>query len=157
MEQLQQAKKGICVLPQVLDNATATSYVIDTAGVDYVNIDVVIGATDIALTTLKVQESDAITNSTTLTSGTDVTGLVYGTSLLGDTGATSALPSATDDNKIFSFEINTQGRKRYLQLIAVAGNGTTGVAIASHYNASKLGNQSMTSAGKGVAAFLNNA
>lgn len=149
MESLQGAKKGICVLPQVLDNATATSYVIDTAGVDFVNIDVVIGATDIALTALKVQESDAITNSTTLTSGADITGLVYGAS-----GA-AALPTATDDNKIFSFEINTQGRKRYLQLIAVAGNGTTGVAIASHYNAGKVANQSLDAAGKGVAAVLN--
>ena len=148
MESLQGAKKGICVLPQVLDNATATSYVIDTAGVDYVNIDVVIGATDIALTTLKVQESDTKTDATTLSSGADITGLVYGAN-------GSTLPSATDDNKIFSFEINTQGRKRYLQLIAVAGNGTTGVAIASHYNAGKVANQSLDAAGKGVAAVLN--
>lgn len=149
MESLQGAKKGICVLPQVLDNATATSYVIDTAGVDFVNIDVVIGATDVALTALKVQESDTKTDSTTLSSGADITGLVYGAS-----GA-AALPTDTDDNKIFSFEINTQGRKRYLQLIAVAGNGTTGVAIASHYNAGKVANQSLDAAGKGVAAVLN--
>lgn len=148
MESLQGAKKGICVLPQVLDNATATSYVIDTAGVDFVNIDVVIGATDVALTALKVQESDSKTDSTTLSSGADITGLVYGAN-------GSTLPSATDDNKIFSFEINTQGRKRYLQLIAVAGNGTTGVAIASHYNAGKVANQSLDAAGKGVAAVLN--
>lgn len=149
MESLQGAKKGICVLPQVLDNATATSYVIDTAGVDFVNIDVVIGATDVALTALKVQESDSKTDSTTLSSGADITGLVYGAS-----GA-AALPTDTDDNKIFSFEINTQGRKRYLQLVAVAGNGTTGVAIASHYNAGKVANQSLDAAGKGVAAVLN--
>lgn len=149
MESLQGVKKGICVLPQVLDNATATSYVIDTAGVDYVNIDVVIGATDVALTALKVQESDVATNSTTLDTGADITGLVYGAS-----GA-PALPTDTDDNKIFSFEINTQGRKRYLQLVAVAGNGTTGVAIAAHYNANKVANQPLTNAGKGVAAYLN--
>lgn len=157
MEQLQQAKKGICILPQVLDAATATAYIIDTAGLDFVNIDVVIGATDIALTTLKVQESDVATNSTTLSSPSDVTGLIYGTSTLGDTGAVSALPSATDDNKIFSFECNTQGRKRYLQVIATAGNGAVGVAISAHYNAGKIGNQTLTAAGKGVAAFLNNA
>lgn len=149
MESLQGVKKGICVLPQVLDNATATSYVIDTAGVDYVNIDVVIGTTDVALTALKVQESDVATNSTTLDTGADITGLVYGAS-----GA-AALPTDTDDNKIFSFEINTQGRKRYLQLVAVAGNGTTGVAIAAHYNANKVANQPLTNAGKGIAAALN--
>jgi hypothetical protein len=149
MEQLQHAKKGIAILPQTLDGATATSYVIDTAGVDYVNIDVVIGTTDIAMTTLKVQESDTKTDSTTLSSGADITGLVYGAS------GYAALPTATDDNKIFSFEINTQGRKRYLQLVAVAGNGTTGVALAAQYNAGKIGNQSLDAAGKGVAAVLN--
>lgn len=155
MEALQQTKKGICILPQVLDAATATSYVIDTAGLDYVNIDVVVGATDIALTALKVQESDTKTDATTLSSPADITGLVYGTSALPETGATSALPTATDDNKVFSFEINTQGRKRYLQLVATAGNGTTGVAICAKYTANKIANQSLTAAGKGVAAWLN--
>lgn len=155
MEPLAHAKKGICIAPQVLDNATATSFVVDTAGLDYVNIDVVVGTTDIALTTLKVQESDSVTNATTLSSPSDVTGLIYGTSPLGDTGATSALPTATDDNKIFSFEINTQGRRRYLQLVATAGNGTTGVAIAAHYSGGKVANNNLTAAGKGVAAFLN--
>jgi hypothetical protein len=148
MEQLQQAKKGIAILPQTIDNATASSFVIDTAGVDFVNIDVIIGATDIALTTLKVQESDVATNSTTLSSPTDISALVYGAN-------GSTLPSATDDNKIFSFEINTQGLKRYLQLVAVAGNGTTGVAIAAKYNCGKVANQSLDAAGKGVAAVLN--
>lgn len=155
MEALQQTKKGICILPQTLDAATATSYVIDTAGVDYVGIDVVIGSTDVALTALKVQESDVATNSTTLSSPADVAGLVYGTSVLPETGATSALPTATDDNKVFSFEINTQGRKRYLQLVATAGNGTTGVAICAKYIANKISNQSLNAAGKGVSAWLN--
>lgn len=149
MESLQGVKKGICVLPQVLDAATATSYVIDTAGLDYVSIDVLIGDTDIALTELKIQESDAITNSTTLTSGTDVTGLVYGA-----TGA-PALPSATDDNKIFSFEINTQARKRYLQVVLTAGNGTVGAAVSAQYTANKVSNMTLDAAGKGVAAVLN--
>lgn len=154
MESLQSVKKGIAVLPQTLDNATATSYVIDTAGVDFVNVDVVIGSTDIAMTTLKIQEADVASNSTTLTSPTDVTGLVYGTSTIPETGATSALPTDTDDNKVFTFFVNTQGRKRYLQLVAVAGNGTTGVAIAAVYNAGKVANMSLTATGRGVAANL---
>lgn len=149
MEALQHAKKGICVLPQVLDAATATSYIIDTAGIDYVNIDLVLGATDIALTALKVQESDVATNSTTLSSPSDVTGLVYGAV------DAPALPSATDDNKIYSFEINTQGRKRYLQLVVTAGNGAVGAAVCAKYTASKIGNQTLNAAGKGVAAVLN--
>jgi hypothetical protein len=154
MDSLQTVKKGIAVLPQVLDNATATSYVIDTAGVDFVNVDVVLGATDIAMTTLKIQEADVASNSTTLTSPTDVTGLVYGTSTIPEDGTTSALPTATDDNKVFTFFVNTQGRKRYLQLVAVAGNGTTGVAIAAVYNAGAVANLNLTATGRGVAANL---
>jgi hypothetical protein len=154
MESLQSVKKGIAIAPQVLDNATAVSYVIDTAGVDFVNVDVVIGATDIDITTLKIQESDTKTDAVTLSSPTDVTGLVYGTSAIPETGATSALPTGTDDNKVFTFFVNTQGRKRYQQLVAVAGNGTTGVAIAAVYNAGKVSNMTLTASGRGVAANL---
>ncbi len=55
----------------------------------------------------------------------DVTGLVYGTSA-GIAGTTSALPTATDDNKCFKFEIDLRGRKRYLDLVATCGDGATG-------------------------------
>lgn len=154
MESLQGVKKGVAISPVVIDAATATSYVIDTAGVDFVNIDVIIGTTDIAMTTLKVQESDVASNSTTLTSPTDVTGLVFGTSTIPEDGTTSALPSATDDNKIYSFFVNTQGRKRYLQLVAVAGNGTTGTAIAANWNGGKVSNFANTATSRGVAANL---
>lgn len=154
MQSLQGVKKGIAVLPQVLDNATAVSYVIDTAGVDFVNIDCIIGATDIAMTALKVQESDVKSDATTLTSATDVTGLIYGTSALPEDGTTSALPTATDDNKVYSFFVNTQGRKRYLQLVATAGNGTVGVAIAAVYNAGKVSNMDLSASGRGIAANL---
>ncbi len=155
MEALQQTKKGVCIRPQTIDNATATSYVIDTVGVDYVNIDVVIGDTDVAMATLKVQESDVYSSATAL-GGTpnDVTGAVYGTSTNPDTGSTSALPSATDDGKIFSFSINTQARKRYLQLVAVAGNGTTGTALSASWEANKVSQTDLSATGRGVAACL---
>lgn len=154
MESLQGVKKGIAVLPQVLDAATAVSYVIDTAGVDFVNIDCIIGATDIAMTALKVQESDVRTDGVTLSSPSDVTGLIYGTSLNPETDTVAPLPTATDDNKVFSFFVNTQGRKRYLQLVATAGNGTVGVAIAAVYNAGKVSNIDLSASGRGIAANL---
>jgi hypothetical protein len=154
MESLQGVKKGVAISPAVVDNATATAYVIDTAGVDFVNIDVIIGATDIGVTTLKVQESDVASSATALTSPTDVPGLIFGTSTIPEDGTTSALPSATDDNKIFSFFVNTQARKRYLQLVAVAGNGTVGVAIAANWNGGKVSNFANTATSRGVAANL---
>lgn len=119
-----------CIDPQVVDNATATSYVIDTLGTVETHFVFTVGASDIAMTTLKVQESDSITDATTLDTGADITGLVLGTSADPIDGTTSALPSATDDGKHFAFSVKNQGRKRYLQVIAVAGNGTTGVALS---------------------------
>lgn len=122
-----QGMKRVLVTPPaaILDNTSASTTEIDTLGYDYCTIDVLIGASDIAMTALKVQESD--------TSGSgfgDVTGLVYGTST-NDAGSTSTLPTATDDNKVFSFEIDLRGRKRYLDLVATAGNGTNGTYVSA--------------------------
>lgn len=109
----------------ILDNASATTAEIDTLGFDHLNIVCQVGATDIAMTALKVTESD--------TSGSDhadVTGLVFGTSTDID-GNTSALPSATDDNKFFVFQIDLRGRKRYIDLTATMGDGTAGGYFAA--------------------------
>jgi hypothetical protein len=126
-----QNDKIVNVIPPgaVVDNAAFTSTVVDTAGFDTVAFVVSLGATDAALATLKIQESDTKTDATTLSSGSDVTGLVWGTSTDPDTGTTSALPSATDDNKVFVAYVDTKARKRYLQLQATAGNGTTGTYL----------------------------
>lgn len=108
----------------IVDNASYTVAELDTKGWDYATILFILGATDIAMTALKVTESD------TAGSGhADVTGLIAGTSTNID-GATSALPSATDDNKIVAFEIDLRKRKRYLDLTATAGDGTAGTFAA---------------------------
>lgn len=124
MQRSQMCKEFIVTSPGALiDNASATTNSIDTLGYDYVTIDVILGATDIALTALKVQEADADTGYA------DVTGLVWGTSA-NIAGATSTLPSATDDNKVFKFEIDLRGRKRWLDVVATFGDGTVGGYIA---------------------------
>jgi hypothetical protein len=103
----------------IIDNASATTNSIDTLGFRYAQILVMLGATDIALTALKVQESD------TDGSYADVTGLVYGA-----VGA-AALPIGTDDNGIFAFNINLKGRKRFLDLVITFGDGTVGGFVAA--------------------------
>lgn len=117
--------KYVAVTPPaaIVDNASYTTGEIDTLGFAYLTIVAHLGATDIAMTALKVTESD--------TSGSDhadVTGLVYGTSTDID-GNTSALPSATDDNKFFVFNIDLRGRKRYIDVTATAGDGTAGTFL----------------------------
>ena len=107
----------------IVDNASYTVAEIDTAGFDYLNIICQLGATDIAITALTVTESD--------TSGSghaDVTGLIMGTSVDID-GTASVLPSATDDNKFVSFDIDLRARKRYIDVTATAGDGTNGTYL----------------------------
>lgn len=117
----EQDTKFVSVTPPqaIYDNASLTTASIDTKGYGYARIYVYLGATDIAMTALKVQESD------TDGSYADITGLVYGTSS-NIAGSTSALPSASDDNKCFLFEIDLRGRKRYLDLVATCGDGAAG-------------------------------
>ena len=126
MNKLQATKLAIVISPAALkDNAAWTTNEIDTLGWDYLQIVFIMGATDIAVALLKVTDSD--------TSGsgfTDVTGLIMGTSTNTD-GSTSALLSASDDNKIQLFEIDLRGRKRYIDLSATAGDGTAGTYAAA--------------------------
>lgn len=108
----------------IIDNAAAVTAEVDTLGFDYLQVLVQFGAMDIAATVMKMQESD--------TSGSgfgDVTGLVSGTST-NIAGSTSTLPTATDDNKFFLFEIDLRGRKRYLDLSLTLGDGSAGTYVA---------------------------
>lgn len=122
----QQHDKFVSITPPaaIVDNASLTTASIDTQGYAYARIFVYLGATDIAMTALKVQESD---DDSTYA---DVTGLVYGTSS-DIAGSTSALPTATDDNKCFTFEIDLRGRKRYLDLVATCGDGAAGTYVTA--------------------------
>jgi hypothetical protein len=99
----------------ILNNGSYTTVEIDTQGFRQMSLYVQLGATDIAATALKLQESDSAGSGQT-----DITGLVFGAS-----GAT-ALPVDTDDNGIFAFHVDLKGRKRYLTLVMTWGNGSTG-------------------------------
>lgn len=99
----------------IVDNASWTTTEIDTLGFDYCDIYFMLGATDIALAALKLQESD------TAGSGhADIDGADFATD--GD-----GVPSATEDNGIYAIHVNLAGpRKRYLDLVATGGDGTAG-------------------------------
>lgn len=121
----------------IVDAADFTTNVIDTVanGVkfDYLTVVVQLGATDIGLTALKMQQSDASGSGFA-----DITGTVGGTDF--------TLPSATDDNGFVIFNIDLRGKKRYFDLVATGGNGTLGtymsaVAILSR---AKIGPNSAT-------------
>jgi hypothetical protein len=126
MNALQHTKWVAAIKPgALLDNATATATVVDSRNWDFVTIAVTLGATDIAMSALKVQASDA-------SGGTyaDITGATFdGGSGLG--GATLALPSATDDGQVCLFHIDMRGKNPFLKVVATFGDGTSGGYISA--------------------------
>jgi hypothetical protein len=121
MNPIQQAKFVTAIKPAaIIDNNSATADVIDTRGYDYATVIVQLGATDIALTALKLQAS-----STSGGTYADITGATFsGGSGFG--GATLALPSATDDGQTCVFQIDLRGLDPFLKLVVTFGDGTSG-------------------------------
>lgn len=124
------AAKVLNVVPPAaaVNNASVTCNVIDTWRADYLKVDVILGATDIALTVLKLQESDVKASATSLTGGTDIVGTRFGTDD-NDTGSLSTLPSSTDDDHVFSFFMDLRGHKRYVLPVITVGDGSTGAFV----------------------------
>lgn len=129
----------------IVDNASFTTATIDRIGFNFLTIVFMLGATDIALTALKVQESD----DSGMSGPADIVGTRVGTDPdIG--GTTTVLPSATDDNKLVVFQINLQGRKRYIDLVATIGDGSAGGFAAAVGILSRAEVSPMTSAEAGA-------
>jgi hypothetical protein len=143
MNELQTTKIAIAIAPAaIVDNAAFPSNVIDTQdfqGADYIEFVCTLGATDIALTTLKVMESDIKTDATTLGG---VPALVVDT---------AAKPGATDDNSVLVIGVNLKNkRSRYLQLQATIGNGTLGGFFTALAVGRRTHNASSNAADRGL-------
>jgi len=120
MDYLQECKYVNAIPPAAaLDNTSATTNSVKVAGFAKAAFIIALGATDIAVTALKVQESDDDS------SYSDVTGAIFGTST-NSAGSTSSLPTATSDNNLYAIFVNLQGRKKYLKLVATFGDGSVG-------------------------------
>lgn len=139
---------GVTFPVAIVDDASWTTVEVDTLGFDYCTYYFMLGANDIAVTALAVTESD------TAGSGhANVTGLIFGTSN-NTGGSASTLPSATDDNKLFAFEIDLRARKRYLDLTATNGDGTIGGFSAAWAVLSRAKEAPNTAAERGCSQIL---
>jgi hypothetical protein len=137
----------------IVDNASLTCQAVDRKGFSFARYVFYFGAMDIAATALKVQESDTLTDATTLASAADITGAIFGTSA-NDAGSTSTLPSATSDNGFFTVEIDLRGRKRYLNPVVTLGDGAAGTFVAAWCELYRGENTPTTAAQKGVSQNL---
>lgn len=115
---------------------------IDSFGYSSVRFDIGLGATDIAMAALKVQESDD--HST----WSDVTGADFSVS-------PATLPASTDSNHVFSILIPVNGlRKRYFKLVATAGNGASGTFLTCLVTLGNPLNAPATTAARGYTQEL---
>lgn len=145
-----QATKVVVLTPPAakVDNAAFTTASLDTKGWDHVLILCILGDIDIDMVALKLQESDADSGYA------DITGLIYGTSAMPD-GTTSALPTAAaGDNKVFAFDVNLVGRKRYLDVAATGGDGSAGTYMTVIAILSRGQESPTTYAERGLAGLL---
>tara|TARA_Y100001937_G_C7076758_1_gene311000 strand:+ start:626 stop:1123 length:498 start_codon:yes stop_codon:yes gene_type:complete len=151
MIHLQNLKFANITGPISVDNGSNTTAAVDTQGFDYAVIVVHSGALQVAMTALKVQESD----SSDMSGAADVDGLIFGTSTNID-GSTSALPAAGDDNVFHLFEIDLKNRKRFLDVVSTQGNGSgTGGLVGISCILGRAAESVVdTASGKGAAEVL---
>lgn len=134
-------QKVVVVTPPaaIVDAASLTTAAIDTLGFGFCTILVILGATDVAMTALKVQQSDASGSGFA-----DVTGLDY----------SAALPGAGADNTVYAFDVDLKGKKRYLDVVATGGDGAAGAYFTVIAILSKAQQLPTTATQRGLAATL---
>lgn len=134
----------------IVDNASLTVAELDTIGWDYCQIVLIMGATDIAMTALTVTESDV-----TASGHVTVVGLDWDAATSPNIeGDASTLPSATDDDGFFIFDIDLTKRKRFLDVTATVGDGTSGGFYTIIAVLSRGENVANTAAARGAKEIL---
>ena len=116
MNNLQEAKTVWVTEPgAVVDNTAFTTAAVDCKGFSRARIVIGLGATDIALAALSLNESD----DSGMSNSSAVPGTDFSVSPL-------TLPDADDDKTLYAIHLNLSGRKRYLDVSLTAGNGSAG-------------------------------
>jgi hypothetical protein len=134
------------IAPQAIKDNTefvgskgSTPVQVDTIGFRWARVICMFGAMDIAMATLKLWECDTLSGTYAAVSGADFT---------------AALPSATDDNHFFAINIDLRGRKRFLELEAIPGDGAAGTYMAAWCELSRAEEVPNTAAERGMTAEL---
>lgn len=147
--EMQQTKYVTMIGPQAIkDDGSWTTTEVDTEGYDYATIVFHYGTSDIAMAALAITESDS-----TGSGHSNVTGLVVGTSENTD-GDTTSLPAADDDDGFVVFEIDLKARKRYLDMTATAGDGSSGSYASAMCILSRANVTPTTVSGRGCIEIL---
>lgn len=125
-KELQQSKLVTVVQPTaIVDNTSWTTAEVDTRGFNYATFIFQLGASDIAMAALSLTESDVTASGHATIAGADFA------SATDIDGNATALPSATDDGKILVVQLDLRKRKRFIDVVATAGNGAAGTYLSA--------------------------
>lgn len=135
------SKDVVSIYPQArLNNASFSAASVDRKDFDYATLEVTLGATDIGLTTFKLQEADD--NST----WTDVPN--------GDFSISGTLPASTNSNTLWAWDINLTGRKRYLRPVITVGAGSAGAYLTAKFKLFRAEQEPYNAASRNLAGVL---
>lgn len=113
---LPQPKHAIAIIPISKTNgATAVGEPIDTKGYDFCSISIVASTADVVsntLSVLKIEEGDTTSSFATFS------GAVQNTDFTVNTTAFTQFGAAGSNQNVWSFHVDTRGRKRYLKVSA---------------------------------------
>jgi hypothetical protein len=124
-----ESKRVAFLPPQSLaSNTSGSSATIDTKGYSFAKVVVDIGVTNIALATLKVQQSDL----SNMGGATDISGTNFGADN-NDAGSTSSLPDANTSNTSVAIFIDLRGKKRYIKVVATTEVNVNHAGLYSAY------------------------
>lgn len=127
MKQINDSKAVIVTSPAVIkDNASWTTNTIDTLGFSQLDIYIAVGATDVDMAALKLQHSDdsGMSGAADVTNGNFATGTDAA-------GNATEVPQDDDDNTLFHISCDLKGKKRYMDLVATAGDGSAGTYMSA--------------------------
>jgi hypothetical protein len=128
------SKDVVSIFPQArLNNASFSAASVDRRNFDYATLEVSLGATDVGLTTFKLQESD-----------------VPG----GDFSIDATLPSSANSNTLWSWDIDLTGRKRYLRPAITVGDGSSGAFLTAKFKLSRAEQTPYNAATRNLAGVL---
>jgi hypothetical protein len=144
--------KVLNILPPaaIKDNAAYTTTEVDTAGWEFARFVVALGATDIAIAAMHVTEADVSATNHAEIAATDFTDATK----VDIEGVALAVPADDDDNGVWIIDLDLRGRKRYLDLVLTAGDGSTGTFAAAQCWLYRGDTAPRTNAGRGVVQMV---
>lgn len=143
-------KTVIAIIPiSTTNGATATGEAIDTKGYDFCSISIVASTANVVsntLSVLKIEEGDTTSSYATFSGAVQTTDYTVNTTAFTQFGAGS-------NQNVWSFHVNTTGRKRYLR-VSASPQTTMVIGGSAHLHMGEVAPSTSATAGSLSAIYV---